>query len=137
MPKSTSVDVQARFLSALLQEREVQPRAFLLAQHNQETAKLDALKLSFGSGLTEARRDFIADVLRQGGRIKPRALAALVKKHGYKPQTVGLLHGRRLAHLRRDPRTRESVLTARGEEVAKQYLFAERLARGARESLES
>ena len=32
MPKSTSVDVQARFLSALLQEREVQPRAFLLAQ---------------------------------------------------------------------------------------------------------
>ena len=32
MPKSTSVDVQARFLSALLQEREVQPRAFLLAE---------------------------------------------------------------------------------------------------------
>jgi RND family efflux transporter MFP subunit len=32
MPKSTSVDVQARFLSALLQEHEVQPRAFLLAQ---------------------------------------------------------------------------------------------------------
>jgi len=33
MPKSTFVDVQARFLSSLLQEREVQPRAFLLAQH--------------------------------------------------------------------------------------------------------
>jgi RND family efflux transporter MFP subunit len=32
MPKSTSVDVQARFLSSLLQEREVQPRAVLLAQ---------------------------------------------------------------------------------------------------------
>jgi RND family efflux transporter MFP subunit len=32
MPKSTAVDVQARFLSALLQEREVQPRALLLAQ---------------------------------------------------------------------------------------------------------
>jgi RND family efflux transporter MFP subunit len=32
MPKATSVDVQARFLSALLQEHEVQPRAFLLAQ---------------------------------------------------------------------------------------------------------
>ena len=29
MPKSTSVELQARFLSALLQEREVQPRAFL------------------------------------------------------------------------------------------------------------
>src|SRR5579862_3899995 len=32
MPKSTSVDVQARFLSALLQEHELQPRGFLLAQ---------------------------------------------------------------------------------------------------------
>src|SRR5450631_3526551 len=32
MPKSTSVDVQARFLSALLQEHEVQPRALLLAR---------------------------------------------------------------------------------------------------------
>ncbi len=32
MPKSTSVELQARFLSALLQEREVQPRALLLAQ---------------------------------------------------------------------------------------------------------
>ncbi|HYM08080.1 MAG TPA: hypothetical protein VEU11_16125 [Terriglobales bacterium] len=32
MPKSTSVDVQARFLSALLQEHEAQPRALLLAQ---------------------------------------------------------------------------------------------------------
>ena len=32
MPKSTSVELQARFLSALLQEREVQPRAILLAQ---------------------------------------------------------------------------------------------------------
>ena len=32
MPKSTSVELQARFLSALLQEREVQPRASLLAQ---------------------------------------------------------------------------------------------------------
>ncbi len=32
MPKSTSVELQARFLSALLQEREVEPRAFLLAQ---------------------------------------------------------------------------------------------------------
>ena len=31
MPKSTSVELQARFLSALLQEREVQPRASLLA----------------------------------------------------------------------------------------------------------
>jgi RND family efflux transporter MFP subunit len=32
MPRLTSVELQARFLSALLQEREVQPRAVLLAQ---------------------------------------------------------------------------------------------------------
>ena len=32
MPKSTSVDVQARFLSTLLQEHEVQPRALRLTQ---------------------------------------------------------------------------------------------------------
>src|SRR3954466_14510798 len=32
MPKSTSVDMQARFLSSLLQECEVQPRAVLLAR---------------------------------------------------------------------------------------------------------
>lgn len=79
----------------------------------------------------------IAEVLRRGGRIKPRELAALVKKHGYKPQIAGVLHGKRLVHLKRDPRTGESVLTARGEEVAKQYVFAERLSRGAKKSLES
>src|SRR4029077_19336074 len=32
MSKSTSVEFQARFLSSLLQELEVQPRAFLLAR---------------------------------------------------------------------------------------------------------
>ena len=32
MPKSTSVEFQARFLSSLLQEREVRPRASLLAR---------------------------------------------------------------------------------------------------------
>ena len=37
MPRSTSVDVQARFLSSLLQEHEVQPRASLLAQQVTET----------------------------------------------------------------------------------------------------
>jgi Fic family protein len=69
----------------------------------------------------------VADVLRMGGRIKAKDLAALAKKHGYKPQVAGILHGRRLAHLKRDPRTRESVLTTRGEEIGRQYLFAERL----------
>jgi hypothetical protein len=53
----------------------------------------------------------------------------LVKKHGYDPRVVGTLHGKRLAHLRRKRGTGESVLTARGREVAEQYLFARRLAR--------
>lgn len=115
-------------------------RRGLLAAHGQKRGRYYTLASSeattpeLSDGGTNG---IIADVLRLGGRISQRDLSALVKKHGYKPQTVGLLHGRRLAHLRRDPRTRESVLTARGEEVARQYLFAERLARGAKESFES
>jgi DNA-binding transcriptional ArsR family regulator len=70
----------------------------------------------------------IAEVLRRGGRISRADLVSLVRQHGYDARTVGALHGRRLAHLRRDHRTGESVLTSRGEEVARQYLFAERLA---------
>ena len=115
-------------------------RRGLLAAHGQKRGRFYTIASAEATTpeLSDASTNvIIAEVLRQGGRIRQRELAALLKKHGYKPQTVGLLHGRRLAHLRRDPRTRESVLTARGEEVAKQYLFAERLARGARESLES
>jgi hypothetical protein len=52
-----------------------------------------------------------------------------VVRHGCDPRMVGSLHGRRLAHLRRDRRTGESVLTARGREIAEQQLFARRLAR--------
>lgn len=108
-------------------------RRGLLAAHGQKrgryytTASADEMKPALSDGGTNI---IIAEVLRLGGRIKPRELSALMKKHGYKPQTVGLLHGRRLAHLRRDPRTRESVLTARGEDVARQYLFAEQLGAG-------
>lgn len=73
----------------------------------------------------------IAEVLKRGGRISRSDLIILVRQHGYDPRTVGVLHGRRLAHLRRDQRTQESILTARGEEVARQYLFAARLAQRA------
>jgi Fic family protein len=69
----------------------------------------------------------IGEILQRGGRISRIDLIALVQRHGYDPRTVGVLHGRRLAHLRRDPATRDSILTARGEEVARQYLFAARL----------
>jgi len=78
----------------------------------------------------------IAEIYELGGRIGRRALSALVKKHGYDGRVVGILHSRRLPHLRRDARTGESVLTARGEEVARQFLFTRRLADGARAGLE-
>ncbi|MGH7720584.1 MAG: Fic family protein [Gemmatimonadaceae bacterium] len=75
----------------------------------------------------------IAEIYQRGGRIGRRALRALVKQHGYHTRTVGTLHGRRLAHLRRDPKTGESVLTSRGSEAAQHYIFASRLAERARE----
>jgi Fic family protein len=71
----------------------------------------------------------IADVYERGKRISKAELAKLVKKHGYGAKVVGILHGRRVAHLRRDPKTGESVLTSRGEEVAREHLFSARLAR--------
>jgi len=70
----------------------------------------------------------IADIYERGKRISKAALTALVKQHGYSPQVVGILHGRRVAHLRRDSKTGESVLTTRGEEVAREHLFSVRLA---------
>ncbi len=76
----------------------------------------------------------IAEVFRRGGRIPRSDLIELVRGHGYDPRTVGILHGRRLAHLRREKATGVSVLTARGEEVARQYLFAARLAERAKET---
>jgi biotin operon repressor len=69
----------------------------------------------------------IADIYERGGRISREDLVALVRSHGYDGRVVGILHGRRLAHLRRDPKTGESVLTSRGEEIARQVLFARRL----------
>ncbi|HET8586880.1 MAG TPA: helix-turn-helix domain-containing protein [Candidatus Limnocylindria bacterium] len=71
----------------------------------------------------------LAEILEQGGRIDAAALRELVVRQGSDPRMVGSLHGRRLAHLRRDRQTGESVLTARGREIAEQHLFARRLAR--------
>jgi Fic family protein len=71
----------------------------------------------------------LAAVLEGGGRIRAGALTRLVKKHGYDARVVGTLHGRRHAHLRRVKGSDESVLTARGREIAEQYVFARRLAR--------
>lgn len=72
----------------------------------------------------------VAEIYERGGRISKEDLLTLVRSHGYDGRVVGILHGRRLAHLRRDPGSGESVLTSRGEEIARQYLFARRLSRG-------
>lgn len=74
----------------------------------------------------------LAEILEHGGRIGHSDLVRLVKRYGYDPRTVGTLHGRRLAHLRRDPKTGESVLTSRGQQIAEQHIFSNRLARGTR-----
>ena len=69
----------------------------------------------------------IAEIYERGGRISRYDLLDLVRSHGYNGRVVGILHGRRLAHLHRDQRSGDSVLTSRGEEIARQYLFARRL----------
>ncbi|MEX1258032.1 MAG: Fic family protein [Gemmatimonadota bacterium] len=76
----------------------------------------------------------LADILERSGRIGSNDLKQLVEAHGYDPRVVGTLHGKRLAHLRRNRGTGESELTSRGREVAEQHLFARRLAEGARHS---
>jgi len=73
--------------------------------------------------------EMLAEILEKGGRIRPAELLKLAKRRGYEPRVIGTLHGRRLALLRRDPRTSESVLTSRGREIAQQHLFAIRLSR--------
>jgi Fic family protein len=70
----------------------------------------------------------IAEIYEKGKRVSKKELAAIVKKHRYDPRVVGILHGRRVPHLRRDAKTGESVLTSRGEEVAREYLYSVRLA---------
>lgn len=76
----------------------------------------------------------VAEVYRRGGRISRNELLSLVKDNGYDGRVVGLLHARRVAHLKRDPKTGESILTTRGEEVAKEFIFSSRLAEGARDA---
>lgn len=70
----------------------------------------------------------IAQIYLHGKRISGVDLLALVKSKGYSGKVVGILHGRRTPHLRRDAKTGDSVLTPRGEEIARQFIFTERLA---------
>ena len=107
----------------------------LLSAHGQRKGRY--YTAGGGDAVTPPAQDpgtnaLIAEIYEMGSRIGRRALTALVKRHGYDGRVVGILHGRRKPHLRRDATTGESVLTARGEEVARQYVFATRLADGGR-----
>lgn len=88
------------------------------------------------SAPTESKSDsesrngaILAAILERGGTVTRGELLALVDAQHADHRTVGSLHGRRLAHLKRNATTKRSTLTARGREVAEQYLFARRLAR--------
>ena len=79
---------------------------------------------------TVRNNEILAAILERGGSISSTDLLALVREKGGSGRMIGSLHGRRLSHLKRDASTRRSVLTARGKEVAEQYLFSRRLSRG-------
>lgn len=68
-------------------------------------------------------------ILERGGAVNQEELRDLLAQHGAPTRAAGPLHGRRQAHLRRDPATGKSVLTSRGRELAEQFLFARRLDR--------
>lgn len=71
----------------------------------------------------------LAVILEGGGSVTRQQLYQILDVEGLDRRMAGALHGRRLAHLRQDPKTGRSVLTARGKEIAEQFLFARRLAR--------
>jgi Fic family protein len=73
----------------------------------------------------------LAVILERGGSVTREELNRVLDEQGFDHHMAGALHGRRLAHLRRDPKTGRSLLTTRGKEIAEQFLFARRLARGA------
>jgi len=80
MPKSTSVDVQARFLSALLQEHEAQPRALLLAQQITEMlpdAAAVVYLLEEHGGATQWSAKATAGDLRLDDKLIPLDVGAL------------------------------------------------------------
>jgi Fic family protein len=110
----------------------------LLQAHGERKGRYYTRAVAISGGLSPqapatGTNVIIAEIYERGGRIGRRELLRIVKRHGYDGRTVGVLHGRRLAHLRRDGKTGESVLTTRGEEIARQYLFTARLATRVRE----
>jgi Fic family protein len=130
--------VSAAFLAKTLEmpDRTVRYHLDILMRRGLVSAQGERRGRRYARGSMQARdlaseesktAALLGEILEGGGRIGKSALARLVKRHGHDARTVGTLHGRRLALLRRDPRTGESLLTARGRELAEQHLFARRL----------
>ncbi len=116
----------ARYHLGLLVER------MLLEEHGERRGRYYARR-GAGAGTSQAPASpnsaIVAAILERGGSVTSTELQELVAVHGGRGRLIGALHGRRLAHLRRDPRTGRSSLTARGREIAEQHLFAQRLSR--------
>lgn len=93
------------------------------------TTSLNEATSPKGPAILDGTNVIVAEIYERGGRISKEELIALVRSHGYDGRVAGILHGRRLAHLRRDAGSGESFLTSRGEEIARQFLFARRLSR--------
>lgn len=120
----------ARYHLALLVERG------LLDAHGERKGRYYTRRLAPAVGAVGAVADqeprnaaILAAILERGGSVSPSELIDLVDGQNANRRLVGSMHGRRQAHLRRDPKTGRSVLTARGHEIAEQYLFAKRLSR--------
>ncbi len=133
--RATSTDVArglaipsraARYHLGLLAERG------LLDSHGERRGRYYTRRMAPPSEVApdESRNAAIlVAVLEKGGAVTRSELLRLVAEHGGQSRLVGSMHGRRKAHLRRDPRTGRSVLTPRGREIAEQHAFARRLSR--------
>lgn len=73
----------------------------------------------------------LAEILERGGSVTKGELIEIVDSRGADRRIIGSLHGRRRAHLARNNKTGRSTLTARGREIAEQFVFARRLSSGA------
>ena len=117
----------ARYHLALLADRGI------LQAHGQRRGRYYTRRIAAPGGAAGDPQSLngaiLAAILERGGSVSRWELLALADEHHADHRIVGSLHGRRLAHLNRNPKTQRSTLTARGREVAEQYLFARRLAR--------
>jgi Fic family protein len=117
----------ARYHLGLLVERN------LLEGHGERRGRYYTRR-GTGAGMSQApvssNSAILAAILERGGSVTRQQLMELVEAHGGRRRIIGALHGRRLAHLRRDPDTGRSSLTTRGREIAEQHLFSRRLSRG-------